>query len=108
MSRYRKKFRFADAKYRDVDLTKHRKLIIDTINQAVPNKHPKVFKDYFSTDPLTQSEAVQLGRALAKLEELNGYGKVVITFRLFEGKLYESEDSEYSINEIRGKHSEQK
>ena len=55
MSRYRKKFRFADAKYRNVDLTKHRKLIIDTINQAVPNKHPKVFKDYFSTDPLTQS-----------------------------------------------------
>ena len=44
MSRYRKKFRFADAKYRNVDLTKHRKLIIDTINQAVPNKHPKVFK----------------------------------------------------------------
>jgi len=54
-------------------------------------------KDYFSTDPLTQSEAVQLGRALAKLEELNGYGKVVITFKLFEGKLYDSEDSEYRM-----------
>ena len=57
----------------------------------IPGKNPKVFKEYFSTDVLTQSEAVTLGRALAKIEALNGFGKSVTTFRLFDGKVYSSE-----------------
>ena len=34
---------------------------------------------------------------MSKLEELNSYGKTVITFRLFDGKLYESEESDKQI-----------
>ena len=109
MAQPRRKCKLANTSVKDkTNLRKYEQLIIETINSTMEGKNPKVFETYFSTDPLTQSEAVQLGRALAKLEELNGYGKVVITFRLFEGKLYESEDSEYSINEKRGKRSEQK
>ena len=52
-----------------------------------------MFENYFSTDTLKQSEAVLLGRALAKLDELKCYGKTVKIFRLFDGKMYESEAS---------------
>ena len=91
---YRRKYKLADSTHSDVDLRIHRKLIIDTVNKTVGNKNPKVFKEYFSTDPLTQSEAVILGRALSKLTELNVYGKKITIFRLFEGKIYESERAE--------------
>lgn len=91
---YRRKYRLADSDHSDVDLRKYRKIIIDTVNQTVGNKNPRVFKEYFSTDPLTQSEAVLLGRALSKLDELNVYGKTITTFRLFDGKIYESESAE--------------
>ena len=91
---YRRKYKLADSSHSDIDLRKHRKLIIDTVNTTVGNKNPKVYKEYFSTDPLTQSEAVTLGRALAKLDELKIYGKTVTTFRLFDGKIYESENAE--------------
>ena len=93
MNKRIRKCRLANAEYRNVDLLKHKKDIIDTINKTVPNKNPKVYKDYFSTDALTQSEAVALGRALSKIESLNIYGKTVTTFRLFDGKTYEIKDS---------------
>ena len=77
MNKHRRKYKFADNQYHDVDMKQYSRIIIDTINKTVPNKHPKVFKDHFSTDPLTQSETVRVGRALSKLEELNSYGKTV-------------------------------
>ena len=93
MNKHRRKYKFADNQYHDVDMKRYSRIIIDTINKTVPNKHPKVFKDHFSTDPLTQSETVRVGRALSKLEELNSYGKTVITFRLFDGKVYSCEEA---------------
>ena len=89
----RRKCRLAASKYKDVDLRQYNKLIIDTINATVPGKNPVVYKDHFSTDVLTQSEAVSLGRAMARLDELKGYGKTVTIFRLFDGRTCESEES---------------
>ena len=89
----RRKCRLAASKYKDVDLRQYNKLIIDTINATVPGKNPVVFKDHFSPDVLTQSEAVSLGRAMAKLNELKGYGKTVTIFRLFDGRTYQNEES---------------
>ena len=89
----RRKCRLAASKYKDVDLRQYSKLIIDTINATVPGKNPVVYKDHFSTDVLTQSEAVSLGRAMARLDELKGYGKTVTIFRLFDGRTCESEES---------------
>ena len=60
MSNQRRKCRLADSEHRNVDLRDYEQLIIDTANNTVADKNPKVFKDYFSTDPLTQSEAVLL------------------------------------------------
>jgi hypothetical protein len=67
MANPRRKCKLADSNHKNVDIRRFEKLIIDTVNKTVPNKNPKVFKEYFSTDPLTQSESVLLGRALAKL-----------------------------------------
>ena len=89
----RKKYRLADSSHKDIDLRTFRQIILTTVEAAVPGKHPKVEKSYFSTDPLTQSEAVALGRALSKLDELNCFGKTVNTFRLFDGRMYESEEA---------------
>ena len=86
MSQPRRKCRLSDAQHRDVDLRQFAQLIVDTVNQTVSGKHPRVYRDHFSTDPLTQSEAVALGRALSKLSELKCYGKTVTVFRLFNGK----------------------
>ena len=69
----RRKCKLANTENRNVNLKAYEQLIIDTVNNTVPDKHPKVFEDYFSTDMLTQSEAVALGRALSKIEELNVY-----------------------------------
>ena len=91
MATPRRKCRLADTNHSDIDLRDYGKIIMETIEQVVPGKNPKVFKEYFSTDVLTQSEAVTLGRALAKIEALNGFGKSVTTFRLFDGKVYSSE-----------------
>ena len=89
----RRKCRLADAANREtVDLRDHEDRIIDTINKTVEGKHPRVYRDHFTTDPLTQSEAVALGRALAKLDELKQYGKTVTTFRLFDGSITEEEE----------------
>ena len=83
----RRKCRLAVTDYKDIDLRKFEDIIVRTVNETVKGKNPKVFKDYFSTDLLTQSEAVAIGRALAKLTELKHLGKTVTTFRLFDGKL---------------------
>lgn len=90
---HRRKCKLSDTEYRDIDLRKYRKQIVDTVNKTVPGKNPRVFKDYYSTDELTHSEAVAVGRALAKIEELKAFGKTITTFRLFDGKTYESESS---------------
>ena len=89
----RRKCKLSDTEYKNVDLTKFSDIIINTINSTVPGKNPKVYESYFSTDLLTQSEVVAIGRALAKLQELNVYGKTVTTFRLFDGKTYFCEES---------------
>ena len=94
MSSQRRKYRLADSGHRNIDLRSFEEIIITTVNATVPGKNPKVYEDYFSTDLLSQSEAVCLGRALSKLTELNIYGKQVTIFRLFDGKTYDSEDSE--------------
>ena len=89
----RRKCRLVNSDYKSTDLRQHSKIIIDTINKAVPGKNPKVFQDYFSTDPLSQGEAILIGRELAKIPELAAYGKTVTSFRLFDGKTYDSEES---------------
>ena len=99
----RRKCRLADTQHRNVDLRKYADLIIATIDKTVPGKNPRVYEDYFSTDALTQSEAVLIGRALAKLSELNEFGKTVTTFRLFDGKNYESEAATVPIKKHKEK-----
>jgi hypothetical protein len=94
MDTKRRKCKLANTENRNVNLKAYEQLIIDTVNSTVPNKHPKVFEAYFSTDMLTQSEAVALGRALSKIEALNVYGKTLTIFRLFDGKTYDSEESQ--------------
>ncbi len=94
----RRKCRLAVSQHKDVDLRDFKDIIIDTINATVEGKNPQVYQSYFSTDALTQSEAVAIGRALAKVEELKTYGKSVTVFRLFEGKTYASEQSTTPIS----------
>lgn len=88
----RRKYRLVNSQYSDIDLRQYAQLIITAVNRIAPGKNPKVFKEYFSTDPLSQGEAVSLGRELSKLDELKEYGKEVTTFRLFDGKTYDSEE----------------
>lgn len=96
MMLFRKKFRlaFPDDK---VDLRDYEQEIVDAINKVAPGKHPQVFKDHYSTDMLTQSESVRIGRELAGIDDLKKLGRQITTFRLFEGKLYSSEDSNIPI-----------
>lgn len=93
MVQKRRKCKLVNTEYSNLDLRQFEQLIINTIENLLPGKNPKVFEDYFSTDPLTQGEAVALGRELSKLSELKGYGRSVTTFRLFDGKTYDSEES---------------
>ena len=93
MATKRRKFKLANADFRDTNLKKYEQIIIDTINQTVPGKDPKVFENYFSTKALNQSEAVKLGRALAKIGELSAFGQEKKIFRLFDGKTYDSEEA---------------
>ena len=102
MANQRRKCRLADVESRNVDLREFAPIIIATINTTVAGKNPKVYEDYFSTDPLTQTEAVLVGRALSKLPQLKGYGKSITIFRLFDGKMYESEDAKTPINKRKG------
>ena len=98
MANHRRKCRLADSNFKQIDLRQYEQIIKDTINATVPNKNPEVFKDYYSTDVLSQSEAVLIGRALAKIDELKVYGKTVTIFRLFDGKTYESEESKVPMS----------
>jgi len=98
MAQPRRKCKLVNSDVKDsTDLRAYEQLIIETINATAEGKNPKVFETYFSTDPLTQSESVAIGRALAKLPELKHLGKTVTTFRLFDGKNYESEQSNTAI-----------
>ena len=97
MPKPRRKCKLAESKFNKIDLRNFEQIIKDTINSTVPNKNPKVYKDHFSTDLLSQSESVLIGRALAKIDELKVYGKTVTIFRLFDGKTYESESSNVPV-----------
>lgn len=97
----RKKFKLADSTHSDVDLTQYANEIVDVINRVAPGKHPIVTKSYYSTDLLTHSEAVMIGRELSKIKGLNSYGKEVTIYRLFEGKTYESEESATPIKNLK-------
>ena len=90
--------RLSDSRFRNIDLRRFEKEIIDTINETVPGKNPKVTEKNFSTDELTQSEAIKLGRALAKLEDLVCYGKQITIFQLFEGHLQDVQETANSTN----------
>ena len=93
MTSKRRKFKLANADFRDTDLKRYEQIIVDTINLTVPGKDPKVFEGYFSTNVLNHSEAVKIGRALAKIDELSVLGQEKRIFRLFDGKTYDSEES---------------
>ena len=86
-----RKYKLSD-RSQNVDLRQYQDEIVDTINEAVPDKHPKVYKDHYTTDQLTHSEAVRIGRALSKSDNLAAFGKTVTTFRLFSGTTVEVED----------------
>lgn len=86
-----RKYKLSD-RSQNVDLRQYQDEIVDTINEAVPGKHPKVYADHFTTDQLTHSEAVRIGRALSKSDNLAAFGKTVTTFRLFSGTTVEAED----------------
>ena len=99
----RRKCKLANSDYKNIDLREYKDVIIETINSTVPGKNPVVCKKYFYTDVLTQSEAVSLGRALAKIEGLKEMGKTVTTFRLFDGKVCDVENSEAITEETNTK-----
>ena len=87
----RRKCKLVNTDYKNIDLRKYEQIIVDTIEAVVPGKNPKVFADCFSTDELTQGEAIALGRELSKIGALAKYGKRVESFRLFDGKIYDDE-----------------
>ena len=87
MGKERRYCHLANSQNKGVDLQQYKKIITDTINDTVPGKHPKVSGRWFSTDVLTHSEAVRLGRALSRVEELKPLGMEVTQYRLFEGEV---------------------
>ena len=82
----KKIYKLADKK-QNANLLDYEQEIIKTVNMVVPGKNPKVYKDYFEIEMLTHQEAVALGRALAKVKDLQKFGKQVTTFRLFQGSI---------------------
>ena len=88
-----RKYRLSDTS-KNVDLRDYKDEIIDIINETVEDKHPKVYEDCFTTDQLTPSEAVRIGRALSKSKNLRGFGKTVEIFRLFTGTTIETKEPE--------------
>ena len=58
MATPRRKCRLADVNHADVDLRNYSKVIIETIEQVIPGKNPKVFKEYFSTDVLPSPKMI--------------------------------------------------
>ena len=78
---------------KSVDLRDYEDIILDVINEIAPNKNPKVEEHSFSSDPLTQSQAVRLGLALSAIPDLAVLGKTITTFRLFDGRIVEDNKS---------------
>ena len=86
--------KLADKNNREsVDLRDYEDIILDVINEIAPNKNPKVEEHSFSSDPLTQSQAVRLGLALSAIPDLAVLGKTITTFRLFDGRIVEDNKS---------------
>ena len=90
MAMTRRICKLADKNNREsVDLRDYEDIILDVINEIAPNKNPKVEEHSFSSDPLTQSQAVRLGLALSAIPDLAVLGKTITTFRLFDGRIVE-------------------
>lgn len=90
--------RLADLGHRNnVDLRQYKKEITETIEEIAPGKNPKIYFDRYETDELSHSESVKIGRALAKLPCFSGYGKVIETYRLFEGRNVEIKEPECGV-----------
>ena len=86
--------KLADKNNREsVDLRDYKDIILGVINKIAPNKNPIIEKGYFSTDRLTQSEAVRIGLALSAIPDLAVLGKTITTFRLFDGRIVEDNKS---------------
>lgn len=101
--------RLTDKKLRKtVDLRNYSKLIIDTINKIAPNKNPQVNEFSFSTDPLTHSESIRIGLALAEIPEIAELGIWVHTFRLFDGRIVEDKKEKNDDNRNNKKISNRK
>ena len=86
--------RLADSDYKDIDLRDYEAEILAAIEKIAPGTHPVVEKDSFSTDELTQSQAVRLGRELYQIDGLKKYGKIVTQARLFIGRRVEVDEEE--------------
>ena len=94
MAMTRRVCKLADKNNREsVDLRDYEDIILDVINEIAPNKNPKVEEHSFSSDPLTQSQAVRLGLALSAIPDLAVLGKTITTFRLFDGRIVEDNKS---------------
>ena len=94
MAMTRRICKLADKNNREsVDLRDYEDIILNVINEIAPNKNPKVEEHSFSSDPLTQSQAVRLGLALSAIPDLAVLGKTITTFRLFDGRIVEDNKS---------------
>ena len=94
MAMTRRVCKLADKNNRkSVDLRDYEDIILDVINEIAPNKNPKVEEHSFSSEPLTQSQAVRLGLALSAIPDLAVLGKTITTIRLFDGRIVEDNKS---------------
>ena len=84
--------RLADSDYKDIDLRDYEAEILAAIEKIAPGTRPVVEKDSFTTDDLTQSQAVRLGRELYQIDGLKKYGKIVTQARLFTGRRVEVDE----------------
>ena len=84
--------RLADSNYKDIDLRDYEAEILAAIEKIAPGTHPVVEKGSFTTDELTQSQAVRLGRELYQIDGLKKYGKIVTQARLFTGRRVEVDE----------------
>lgn len=99
--------RLADKSNRKtIDLRDYEDIILTVVNNIAPNKNPRVDKYSFSTDVLTQSEAVRIGLALSAIPDLAVLGKTITTFRLFDGRIVEEKDMATSQVIQKGKQNE--
>ena len=107
MAMTRRVCKLADKNNRkNVDLRDYEDIILNVINEIAPNKNPKVEEHSFSSDPLTQSEAVRLGLALSAIPDLAVLGKTITTFRLFDGRIVE--DNKKTTSQVTTKDQQSK